>query len=212
MINSKTWYYARVSTSEQNLARQIEAFKALGADEREIVTDKQSGKDLDRPGYQSLKNVLLRDGDTLVVKSFDRLSRSKSDIVSELDYFKARGIRLKIIDIPTTMIDYPEGQEWVLQMVNNILIEVLTTIAEQERLTIKQRQAEGNAAMLIGEDGKRHSAKTGNAVGRPTMVKPDNWDAVYEAWKRGEIKAVEAMKQVGMAKSSFYKLVKELEA
>ena len=121
----KTFYYARVSTREQNLDRQLEAFRALGADDREIITDKEPGKNLDRPGYQALKSTMLRSGDTLVVKSLDRLSRSKADIHSELQWFKQNNIRLKVIDLPTTMMDLPSGQEWVFEMVNNILIEVL---------------------------------------------------------------------------------------
>ena len=86
---------------------------------------------------------MLRQGDTLVIKSLDRLSRNKRDIKTELEWFKDNNIRLKVIDLPTTMMDLPEGQEWVFEMVNNILIEVLGTIAEQERATIKSRQAEG---------------------------------------------------------------------
>ena len=90
----KTFYYARVSTREQNLDRQLEAFYQLGADERNIITDKESGKNLDRPGYQALKTTLMRPGDTLVVKSLDRLSRSKTDIKNELQWFRDNGIRL----------------------------------------------------------------------------------------------------------------------
>ena len=145
-MKSKTFYYARVSSQEQNLDRQITAFEAMGATERDIITDKRSGKDLDRAGYTALKTTLLRRGDTLVVKSLDRLSRNKADINNELQYFHDNGIRVKVLDLPTTMLDYPPGQEWVLDMVNNILIEVLGTIAQQERETIRQRQAEGIAA------------------------------------------------------------------
>ena len=128
-MDCRTYYYARVSTKDQNLDRQITAFKSLGATDREIITDKESGKDTDRQGYQALKNAILRRGDTLVVKSLDRLSRNKADIHNELQYFKENGIRVKIIDLPTTMMDLPEGNEWVFEMVNNILIEVLGTIA-----------------------------------------------------------------------------------
>ena len=129
-MESRTFYYARVSSREQNLDRQIASFTALGAQERDIITDKESGKDLNRTGYTALKTTLLRRGDTLVIKSLDRLSRNKSDIKQELEYFKNNGIRLKVLDLPTTMIDYPAGQEWVLDMVNNILIEVLASIAD----------------------------------------------------------------------------------
>ena len=119
------WRKPPVPWKEQNLDRQIAAFVAMGAEEREIITDKESGKSLDRPGYQALKNVILRKGDTLVVKSLDRLSRNKTDIRNELQFFKDQGIRLKVIDLPTTMMDLPEGQSWVFEMVNNILIEVM---------------------------------------------------------------------------------------
>ena len=130
-METRTYYYARVSSQEQNLDRQIAAFKALGANDRDIITDKASGKNLDRTGYQALKTAMLRRGDTLIVKSLDRLSRNKSDIAAELRYFRENGIRVKILDVPTTCMDYPEGQEWVLEMVNNILVEGLSTIAQQ---------------------------------------------------------------------------------
>ena len=97
-MNNKVFGYARVSTKEQNLDRQIKAFKEMGIDERDIITDKESGKDFDRAGYISLKNNMLRSGDTLIIKSLDRLSRNKSDIKNELEYFKQNGIRLKVID------------------------------------------------------------------------------------------------------------------
>lgn len=201
MTDNKTFYYARVSTKDQNLDRQISAFKKLGAAEREIVTDKESGKDLERKGYQALKTTMLRKGDALVIKSLDRLSRNKSDIKKELEYFKSNGIRLKVIDLPTTMMELPEGQEWVFDMVNNILIEVLGTIAEQERNTIRQRQAEGIKA----------AKDKGKKLGRPALEKPDNWDAVYTRWENGEITAKKAMQETGLKRASFYNLVKRLE-
>ena len=151
-MEARTYYYARVSSQDQNLARQLDAFRQMGADERDIITDKQSGKDLKRAGYQALKTAMLRRGDTLVVKSLDRLSRSKADIKAELEYFRENGIRVKVLDLPTTMMEIPEGQGWVFDMVNNILIEVLGTIAQQEgtpfvsvRLRALRRQRpEGN--------------------------------------------------------------------
>ena len=201
MSSSRTFYYARVSTKDQNLDRQIAAFEAMGATDRDIITDKESGKDLDRKGYQALKNVLLRPGDTLVVKSLDRLSRNKYDIHNELRYFKENNIRVKVLDLPTTMMDLPEGQEWVFDMVNNILIEVLSTIAEQERETLRRRQAEGIA----------EAKRKGKRLGRPAMVVPKNWETVYASGKAGEITAKKAMEMTGMKRSSFYKLVKITE-
>ena len=196
-MDSRTYYYARVSSKEQNLDRQLDAFYALGAQERDIITDKESGKDLDRAGYKALKNAMLRRGDTLIVKSLDRLSRNKYDIKNELQYFKENGIRLKVIDLPTTMMDLPQGQEWVFDMVNNILIEVLGTIAEQERETIRKRQAEGIEA----------AKKKGKKLGRPALTFPANWDNIYSSWKAGEITAKTAMEQTGTKRTSFYKLV-----
>ena len=197
----KTYGYARVSTREQHLDRQLKALMDAGVEERDIITDKVSGKDLEREGYQSLKNHFLRDGDTLIVKSLDRLSRRKIDIKKELEYFREHHIRIKILDIPTTMVELPDEQDWIFEMINNILIEVLGTIAEQERTTIKQRQAEGIAAAK--QNGKR--------LGRPALTFPENWNEVYSSWKAGEITAKTAMEQTNTKRTSFYKLVNMTE-
>ena len=192
----KLYGYARVSTQEQNLDRQIKALLEKGVDERDIVTDKASGKSLEREGYQLLKNHMLRDGDTLVIKSLDRLSRNKSHIKQELEYFQKHHIRVMVLDLPTTLVDLPEGQEWIFEMINNILIEVLASIAEQERLTIRQRQAEGIAA----------AKEKGKHLGRPQTEYPPNWNEVYHLWKQGKITAVSAMKELNLKRSTFYKL------
>lgn len=194
----KTYGYARVSTREQHLDRQIRALLDCGVDERDIITDKASGATLERDGYQALKNAMLREGDTLIIKSLDRLSRSKEHIMQELRYFKERHIIVRVIDLPTTMIRLPEGQEWVFDMINNILIEVLASIAEQERLTTRQRQAEGIAA---AKDRGAH-------LGRPAVEFPQNWDSVYSLWRAGEVTAVAAMRSLGLKRSTFYKLAR----
>lgn len=198
-MSSKTYYYARVSSTDQALDRQLEAFYALGADERDIITDKQSGKNLERAGYMALKNTMLRPDDTLVVKSLDRLSRNKMDIKNELQYFKDNNIRLKVIDLPTTMLDLPPEQSWVMDMVNNILIEVLSSIAEQEYHTIHKRQMEGIKA------AKNNNIK----FGRPPVSKPQNWDSTILKYKANIITAKQAMDELGLKKTSFYKLLKE---
>ena len=149
-MDSRKIYYARVSSKDQNLARQIELFKSLGATDEQIITDKKSGKDFDREGYKSLKSAMgLRKGDTLVVKELDRLGRDKQAIKEELEYWRSKGVRVQVCDIPTTMQDFPEQQAWVQDMINNIIIEVYSTIAEQERLkeiqaTIDSRAAKAN--------------------------------------------------------------------
>ena len=196
-MESRIYGYARVSTKEQNLDRQILALREQGIEERNIIVDKESGKDLERKGYQALINTMLRRGDTLIIKSLDRLSRNKCDIKKELERFKENGIRLKVIDLPTTMIDFPDGQEWVMEMVNNILIEVLGTIAEQERNSIKQRQAEGIAA----------AKQKGAELGRPKAQKPENWDSVIAEMKAGNITATKAMEMLNMKRTTFYKLL-----
>lgn len=139
---------------------------------------------------------------SLVIKSLDRLSRNKADIKNELQFFKDSGIRLKVIDLPTTMMELPQGQEWVFEMVNNILIEVLGTIAEQERETIRKRQAEGIEA----------AKAKGKTLGRPALQFPDNWKEVYASWKAGAITAKTAMEQTQTKRTSFYKLVKITES
>lgn len=198
-MESRTFYYARVSTKDQNLDRQLNAFKNLGATDRDIIADRESGKNLNRAGYQSLKNFMLRPGDTLVVKSLDRLSRSKSDIKKELEWFKENNIRLKVMNLPTTMLDLPDGQEWVFEMVNNILIEVLGTIAEQERSTMKARQAEGIAA----------ARARGQLLGRPRVLKPEGWNDTISQVKAGQITATAAIERLGLKRTTFYKLLKE---
>lgn len=146
---------------------------------------------------------MLRNGDTLVIKSLDRLSRSKADIKNELEWFKANKIRLMVIDLPTTMIELPEGQEWVFEMINNILIEVLSSIAEQERLTIRQRQKEG---IEVAQAKGKH-------LGRPKAEYPDDWKQVYSEWKceNQTITAKEAMEKLKIKRTTFYKLVKDYE-
>lgn len=206
---SRTYYYARVSSDGQNLASQLKTFHEMGATDRDIITDKISGKDTDRPGYQALKGQLLRRGDTLIVTKLDRLSRTKADIWDELRYFQKAGIRVKALDLPTSTIDWPAGQEWAADMVGNILIEVYATIAEQERMKIRTRQREGLDAMPLDEKGRRISTKKGTHAGRPDIQRPANWEEVTASWRAGTITATEAMRRTGMKRTSFYKLAAE---
>ena len=198
----KTYGYARVSTKEQHLDRQIKALLDYGVAERDIITDKATGANLERDGYNALKRIILRDGDTLVVKSLDRLSRRKADIKAELEDFKKNHIRVKVLDIPTTLIELEDGQAWVFDMINSILIEVLASIAEQERITIKQRQAEG---ISVAKEKGKH-------LGRPPAAFPYGWEQEYAHWRNGEITAVAAMDRLGLKRATFYKLVKEYES
>ena len=192
--------YARVSSTEQNLDRQLVELKKY-VDAEQIYTDKASGKDFERDGFKNLMKA-LRKGDTLYIKSIDRLGRNKELIMKYLEQLKNKGVRLKVIDIPTTMKDIDEGQELVINMINNILVEVYTSIAEHERKTIRARQAEGIAV-----------AKTqGKHLGRPKQELPKSWERYYKQYKAKEIKASEFMKLVEMPKATFYKKIKEYEA
>ncbi|TYS46756.1 recombinase family protein [Bacillus infantis] len=193
--------YIRVSTKEQNLDRQYDALKPYVSDPDNLYHDKASGKDMEREGFKNMLRA-LRKGDTLYVKSIDRIGRNKQQIKDYLEVFKKKGVRVKIIDLPTTMQDQPEGQEWVIDMINNIIIEVYTSMAEQERETLLKRQSEGIA-----------SAKAkGKHLGRPVMELPKEWSKFYKEWKSGKITAVEFMGKVSMKKATFYKKVKEYEA
>lgn len=198
--------YARVSSKEQNLDRQIEELKKYN-DEIVMFTDKVSGKDFNRKEYEILKRV-ANDGDTIVVKEMDRLGRNKEMIKEELKDFACKGVRIVILDIPTTTVDLSSMEEGIakemLKMINNILIEVLSTMAEAERKKIKQRQAEGIEI----------AKKNGKYKGRKKIEVSGDFEKVYKAWKSedGEIKtAVQAMKVLGLKSNTFYRRVKEYE-
>ena len=197
----KIYGYARVSTKDQNLDRQLIALRDFGIDDRDVIREKASGKSLDREAYQTLRNQLLREGDTLVIVSLDRLSRNKLHIKQELEYYRSRNIRVMILDMPTTLCEVNEGQEWIIEMINAILIEVLASMAEQERIRTLNRQADGILA----------AKALGKHLGRPKMMVPDGWTEIYTLWKDNEITAVEAMKRTGLKKSTFYKLDKLTE-
>ena len=126
--------YARVSSTEQNLDRQVLALQEYVKPEN-IVMDRQSGKNLDRPGYNALKGIFgLRPGDVLYIVSLDRLSRNKEDIKNEIAWFKAHKVRLMILDLPSSMVQVPENQEWIIDMIQNILIEVLASMVLSGKL------------------------------------------------------------------------------
>lgn len=194
---SREFGYARVSTQHQNTDRQIQALEDYGIPRKDIFIDKQSGKDFERQGYLLLKESVLRSGDTLVVKELDRLGRNKVAVKEELEYFRSQGIQVKILDIPTTMIDCRE-QSWVMDMVSNILIEVMSTIAEEERVKNHQRQAEGIEA----------ARARGVQFGRPRLQKPEGYEEVMQKVADGTLKADEAMEQLGLKRSSYYKMKK----
>lgn len=191
--------YMRVSTKGQKLDRQFVELKKY-VEERFIFEDKLSGKDFERPQYQLLKKVAQK-GDVIYVKSLDRLGRNKQQIKEELEYYKNEGVRVKVLDIPTSMMEIPKGQEWLIDMINNLLIEVLSTMAEQERNNIRQRQAEGIAI----------AKQKGVYKGRKKIEIDDTFKKVYNQWKANEITAVKAMELIGLKRNTFYRRVAEYE-
>ena len=142
---SKTYYYACVSSASSNLARQVEAFHQDGADDHDIITETKSDKDTECSKYNAMKQHMLRSGDTLVVMSLDALGHNKRIIKDELDYYRKNNIRVRVLNIPTSNFQPKDGQEWIVEMMNRLIIEMLTSQLEQERLIKRQHQAEGIA-------------------------------------------------------------------
>lgn len=194
------YHYCRVSTKEQNLARQLAVLSAYKVAD-EVFCDKQSGKNFDRDEYQRLKSI-VRAGDEVIVEELDRLGRNKEAVKEELKFFKEKGVKVRMLDVPTTLNDYP-GQEWVQDMLNNVLIEVLGAIAEQERIKIKKRQSEGIAAMPV-VNGRRVSPKTGRGFGREALDIPD-FEKFLKKQKEGLMSITECCRELGISRSTWYK-------
>lgn len=195
----KIFGYARVSSKDQNLDRQIEEFIKYGVEERDIIVDKQSGKDFNRNGYKTLKYNLLRNGDTLVIKELDRLGRNMEQIKVEWKELEDVGVNLVVIDNP--ILNTAGKTDLEKKLISNIVFELLSYMSEKERLKIKQRQAEG--IKIAKEKGKK--------FGRPKVGYPDNWEEVYNRWLNKEITAVVAMYELNLKKNTFYKLVKQFQ-
>ena len=209
---SKRYFYGRVSTKDQNLARQIESAKQYKNIDH-IFKDKQSGKDFNREDYIKMKEI-LEAGDEVIVHALDRLGRDKDAIKEELAWFKEHGVVVRILNVPTTLIEYPEGQEWLMEMVNNILIEVLGAFAEQERENTLKRQAEGIAAMPVDERGRKISTKPGKegrTYGRKEK-RPDNFLEVLKRQRAGEISLKEALALTNLGRTRWYELAREVVA
>lgn len=191
------WGYIRTSGKDQNEARQVEEIKMLVSTESHLLIEKKSGKDFDRPIYQSMKNI-MREGDTLVIKSLDRLGRNYEQIKNEWKDLCDRGIKIKILDTPLLDTD-KYGDELMSKFISDIVFNVLSFVAENERRNIKQRQLEGiNIAKSKGVQ-----------FGRPPINYPDNYEQIINDWKKGKIKAVDAMELLGVKKTTFYKIVKD---
>lgn len=197
-MSNKIFGYIRVSSKDQNLDRQRAALLEYGVDERDIIEDKISGKNFDRKGYIVLKNSLLRCGDTLVVKELDRLGRNMDQIKFEWQELQANGIDIIIIDTP--ILNTSNKTDIEKKLISNIVFELLSYMAEKERIKIKTRQAEGIAI-----------AKSKGIYKGRKKIECNNFESIYKEWKSGNITAIAAMDLLGIKKNTFYRRVKEYE-
>ena len=196
-MKGRLFGYARVSNTDQHLDRQIEALKNYGVAERDIITDKFSGKDFNRKGYLTLKEHMLRQGDVLVIKELDRLGRNYDQVKNEWRELQKMGVDIVIIDMP--LLNTAEKSDLEKSLIANIVFELLAYTAEKERQKIKVRQAEGIKVAL----------QKGVQFGRPKKEIPENFFLECRNWLEGEQSAVETMRRLGMKKTTFYKIVNE---
>ena len=199
----KRYGLVRCSTVKQNEARQVEALRAFGIPDEDIIIEKESGKvkGEDRSNYSILRK-LLREGDSLVVDAIDRLGRRKSDIKSEVEYLRNKKVRLIVLSLPTTTVEPEKGQEWVLEMVTNLLIEVYSSMAEQE-LVEKERRTKAGIKLAKAE-GKYRGRK-------PIQYDADQLAKIYPRWKNGGITTGEFKQLMGLKHSTFYRAIRAYE-
>ena len=188
---SNTYGYVRVSTKDQNEDRQIIAMHEYGIPDDNIYTDKQSGKDFQRPKYRKLLRKLKRN-DLLYIKSIDRLGRNYAEILEQWSILtKEKGIDVCVIDMP--LLDTRRGKDLVGTFLSDIVLQVLSFVAENERSNILQRQTEGIAA----------AKARGVRFGRPPQPLPPGFDKVYRQWKAGELNGKQAAEALGIPPSTF---------
>ena len=186
-----TYGYIRVSTREQNEDRQVIALHEVGVPEKNIYMDKQSGKDFNRPQYKKLLRKMKKD-DRLCIKSIDRLGRNYEEILAQWRILtKDKGIDIMVLDMP--LLDTRRGKDLMGTFLSDIVLQVLSFVAENERVNIRQRQAEGIAA----------AKARGVRFGRLPKPLPPNFRTVYQRWKHGEITGTAAAKECGMPLSTF---------
>lgn len=198
--------YARVSSKDQQLDRQIEQLKEAGVEDIYIFCDKASGKDFDRRAYNTLVGTpvtapMLRRGDTLVILSLDRLGRNYQMIRQEWEKITHEiGADIEVLDMPI-LNTTSENNNLDKRFVSDLVLQILSYVAEKERISIKERQ----------QQGIKIAKSKGTKFGRPKVNVPCNWDDVYHRWKTGEITAVQAMRESGLKKGTFYSLAKKAQ-
>ena len=190
-MSQNIYGYIRVSSRDQNEDRQLIAMREIDVPEKNIYTDKQSGKDFERPQYKKLVRKLKRD-DLLYIKSIDRLGRNYEEIQNQWRFLtKDKGVDICVIDMP--LLDTRRGKDLVGTFLSDIVLQVLSFVAENERVNIRARQAEGIAA----------AKARGVRFGRPPRPLPENYHSAYQRWKAGKITGTAAARECGMPLSTF---------
>ena len=195
-----TYGYVRVSSREQNEDRQLDALRGMEIEERNIFIDKQSGKDFERPQYKRLVRKVRRE-DLICIKSIDRLGRNYSEIQEQWRYLtKEKGADIVVLDMP--LLDTRRGKDLMGTFLSDIVLQVLSFAAENERTNIRQRQAEGIAA----------AKARGVRFGRPQIIMPEYFGKTVRSWERKEITVEEAVRRCGVSESTFYRRLREYRA
>lgn len=195
---SKVYGYIRVSSSDQNEDRQLIALRGCEVPEQNLYVDKQSGKDFERPEYRRMLRRLKRD-DLLYVKSIDRLGRNYGEILEQWRLLtKEKGVDIVVLDMP--LLDTRSGKDLMGTFIADLVLQILSFVAENERENIRQRQAEGIAA----------AKARGVPFGRPALPLPENFEQVVAKWRNKEIDFASALEQTGLCRATFYRRLKDL--
>ena len=195
---SNTYGYVRVSTQEQNEARQLAAMQEFGVEDANIIVEKQSGRDFKRPLYQRLVSG-LRAGDVLVIKSIDRLGRNYTEILEQWAFItKKRDAAIVVLDMP--LLDTRQGRDLTGTLISGIILQLLSYVAQTERENTRQRQAEGIAA----------AKARGVQFGRERLKLPEGFHEFAQLWQEGRISSRRAAEELGMSYKTFQRRAKEL--
>lgn len=194
---SLIYAYARVSSTDQNEDRQMIAFEEKEVDRNNIFIDRQSGSDFERPQYKKLVENLL-EGDLLYILSIDRLGRNYEEIQNQWRILtKEIGVDICVIDMP--LLDTRNGRDLMGTFIADLVLQILSFVAENERINIRKRQAEGIAA----------AKRKGVSFGRPPLKEPDNFQQIVSRWEKHNISFEEALRQSGMSRATFYRRMRE---
>jgi len=197
----RSFFYARVSSKDQSVDRQIKSAKEMGIKEEYIFIEKASGKDFERPEYQLMKRM-FREGDALYIHSLDRLGRNKQMILKEWqELIQLKQIDIIVLDMPLLDTTKYKNLNGIEGLISDLILQLLSYMAEDERKRIMVRQKEGIEIAL----------KKGIKFGRKKIALPDTFLNVYNEWKLNNLTAIEAMKTLGIKRNTFYRRVKEYE-